>query len=267
MSTSGTVTSPATQDGDLLAALAGMSTIPFKTVAEMVTASLQLVMQYLDVRSAFVAQLTDDQMIVLDSRDEAGCAIPRDEIVPVEETFCQYVRASGQPMVVPDASRDVRVQNVATRRDFNIGAYAGVPLRMSDGSIYGTLCALDPEPKQFTESQLNLMRVIGRQIAFMIEREQMLRQTLDEFRVTESDLTASLTMLEQQKQVLRVVAHDLRTPLGGILGYTELLRAGVFGPVVADQQDPLEWIANAGNLAQRLVNDITLSSAIELAVI
>jgi len=43
-------------------------------------------------------------------------------------------------------------------------------------------------------------------------------------------------------QLLGNVSHDMRTPLGGIIGYTEMLIDGVFGPVTEEQRRALRHI-------------------------
>src|SRR3954469_5550424 len=61
-----------------------------------------------------------------------------------------------------------------TTADANIGSYIGVPLVLSDGQVYGTLCAIDPEPHQFTSDEVNLLVVLARAVASWIERDRLL---------------------------------------------------------------------------------------------
>jgi signal transduction histidine kinase len=55
---------------------------------------------------------------------------------------------------------------------------------------------------------------------------------------------------------LATMSHELRTPLGAIIGYTDLLKDGVYGPVTEQQVHRLErTLYNAQHLLQ-LINDI-----------
>jgi signal transduction histidine kinase len=53
--------------------------------------------------------------------------------------------------------------------------------------------------------------------------------------------------------VRKVLAHDLRTPLGIILGNAELIKEGVYGPVTPRQVEALQRIeAHAERLSEEL---------------
>ncbi|TAJ98985.1 MAG: PAS domain-containing hybrid sensor histidine kinase/response regulator [Candidatus Manganitrophaceae bacterium] len=59
-----------------------------------------------------------------------------------------------------------------------------------------------------------------------------------------------------KSQFVSNVSHELRTPINAIIGYADLLKSEVYGPVAGEQREALEGIErNAGDLA-RLVNDM-----------
>ncbi len=55
----------------------------------------------------------------------------------------------------------------------NIRSFIGVPVVLSDGTFYGTLCAVDPEPRTLNHQQSNLLAVLARLVATQIERQQV----------------------------------------------------------------------------------------------
>ena len=66
-----------------------------------------------------------------------------------------------------------------------------------------------------------------------------------------------------KSEFLANVSHELRTPLNAVLGYTELLDDGVYGPVSEKQHQTLKSVAeNAANLLQ-LINEILDLSKVE----
>lgn len=73
------------------------------------------------------------------------------------------------PNVVPDSQVDHRVRGLATTLERGIGSYIGVPLRLSDGSLYGTFCCMSRGPEQLTD----------RDAAFMAMLAEVLIETLD----------------------------------------------------------------------------------------
>jgi signal transduction histidine kinase len=59
-----------------------------------------------------------------------------------------------------------------------------------------------------------------------------------------------------QAEFVANVSHEFRTPLNGILGYTELLKDGLYGGVTDEQLEALEHIRDCGNHLLDLVNEI-----------
>lgn len=67
---------------------------------------------------------------------------------PREMSFCQYVIAEEQPVMVTDVLGDPRFRdNPLVTGELHIRFYAGVPLRAYNGAILGTLCVIDREER------------------------------------------------------------------------------------------------------------------------
>ncbi len=79
---------------------------------------------------------------------------------------------------------------------------------MSDGTFFGTLCAVDPEPKQLTQHQVYLLTVLTRIIATSLERDhelsrrqdaqRQLRRQLDYNTAINSSLLSGLFAVDEQ---------------------------------------------------------------------
>jgi PAS domain S-box-containing protein len=66
-----------------------------------------------------------------------------------------------------------------------------------------------------------------------------------------------------KSQLLAKVNHELRTPLGGILGYAELLRTNAFGPLTGEQTKAVGQIVDSVNYLTGIVNDLLDAAQIE----
>jgi signal transduction histidine kinase len=59
-----------------------------------------------------------------------------------------------------------------------------------------------------------------------------------------------------QAEFIANVSHEFRTPLNGILGYTELLRDGLYGELTPEQLNVLHHIRDCGHHLLDLVNEV-----------
>lgn len=80
-----------------------------------------------------------------------------------EWSFCAHTIMQSQPLIVADASKDPRFSN----NPLVVGSphlrfYAGVPLRLADGLMAGTLCVIDTRPRQIEDSVLSMLIDLAR---------------------------------------------------------------------------------------------------------
>lgn len=114
--------------------------------------------------------------------------------------------------------------------------------RRKDGSLYWELQTIAP----VLSPEGNITHFIG--IKLDISRQKELEQQLVEAKEIAEAASAF------KSRLLANVSHDMRTPLGAILGYAELLREEAYGEVNDMQRQALDVIAQS---AQRLANLIS----------
>ncbi|MGB3456235.1 MAG: GAF domain-containing protein [Litorimonas sp.] len=105
---------------------------------------------------------------------KSACGLPEPRETPLSHSFCQHVVTSGEPLVIPDARRDPRVSKNLAIPDLGVIAYLGIPLMTLDGQPLGSFCAIDGEPRQWTEDDVRLMS----DLALAVQSEIGLRLTL-----------------------------------------------------------------------------------------
>ncbi|PZX14194.1 two-component sensor histidine kinase [Palleronia aestuarii] len=91
--------------------------------------------------------------------------------MPLTHSFCKHVVTSRSTLVIPDARTDPRVQENPSIRDLGIVGYLGVPIAAPGGEVLGALCAIEPEPRDWTDADVQSMQ----DIAVGIESEIALR--------------------------------------------------------------------------------------------
>lgn len=77
---------------------------------------------------------------------------------PISHSYCQYVVADGQPLVVSDARQEPRFTNSPAIADLEAIAYAGWPLVDGDGHTIGSLCAIDTEPREWNDDEMQVLQ-------------------------------------------------------------------------------------------------------------
>ncbi len=76
---------------------------------------------------------------------------------PLTASFCQFAVATGEPVVINDATTNALVRDLPGNRDGAVVAYAGIPLRTDAGHVPGTLCVADAETHDWRPEQLQLL--------------------------------------------------------------------------------------------------------------
>lgn len=72
-------------------------------------------------------------------------------------SFCAHAILGNQPLIVEDTYNDLRFHdNPVVINNPQIRFYAGQPLFSQEGQPLGTLCLIDPAPRQLTDKQLRL---------------------------------------------------------------------------------------------------------------
>lgn len=90
-----------------------------------------------------------------------------------EVSFCAHVVASGEMLVVPDASKDARFfDNPLVTGAPGIRFYAGVPLRLAYGMTIGTLCVIDRRPRAPDDKALATLIDMARVVESELEQER-----------------------------------------------------------------------------------------------
>ena len=99
---------------------------------------------------AFSIVLVDDRRVFWKSAVGLDRAWEERRGMPVAESFCRLVVASGEPLIVADAEGDDRTRGTGAIRSLGILAWAGHPIRSPEGHVLGVLCVGDGRPREWT---------------------------------------------------------------------------------------------------------------------
>ena len=106
----------------------------------------------------------------------------------VEESFCQYVVDSGEPLILPDVREVALTRDNPSMESMGVVAWAGFPVHTPDGEVLGTLCVADTEVREWSETDVamlaSLAAVASDQVALRVavvdaERQRRRAELLD----------------------------------------------------------------------------------------
>jgi EAL domain-containing protein (putative c-di-GMP-specific phosphodiesterase class I) len=157
-----------------LEGLAELARLSLDGSSEAVSRILSLARAALDMDVAIVGTFDGDYVIEAVDGEAEWFGLDVGTRIPPEQTYCQRMIQGELPHIVRDAALDERTADLSVTREAGIGAYVGVPIRLWDGTLYGTLCCLSraAEPS-LNERDLRFMRVIAEILADQLDREQL----------------------------------------------------------------------------------------------
>lgn len=96
---------------------------------------------------AAVTRVTEDRWIACQVLDKIAFGLEPGAELEVQMTICNDIRQTENYVVIDHVDADIAWQRHPVPRFYGFKSYASFPLILSDGSFYGTLCAIDPEPR------------------------------------------------------------------------------------------------------------------------
>ena len=106
--------------------------------------------------------------------------------IATEETdrdiaFCSHtILDPEEALVVEDTTKDPRfADNPLVLGDPRLMAYAGAPMVAPDGTVIGTVCAMDIEPRVYTPDQVATLRRVAAQVVDLLETTRAADQVAD----------------------------------------------------------------------------------------
>jgi signal transduction histidine kinase len=126
---------------------------------------------------------------------------------PLSHSFCQHAVASAEPLTIEDAREHPLVRDNLAIRDLDVIAYAGFPLKTSDGAVLGTFCAIDSKPRKWSEDDV----VFVKEMAAMAMTEIELRTTVRQLEDARAETEGTLVTLRELQAISDAALVNLAT--------------------------------------------------------
>ncbi|RYE69791.1 MAG: GAF domain-containing sensor histidine kinase [Rhizobiaceae bacterium] len=214
---------------------------------EAVPAILETVCAVTRMGFAAVARVTESEWVAYAVRDEIDFGLLPGGDLQLDTTICNEIRQSRQAVVIPDTLADPVYCDHHTPKMYGFRSYASYPIILSNGSMWGTLCAIDPQPRDLDRPEIaNLFRMFADLIGFHLNMTGLLD-------LTEANLNAEAETGLQREQFIAVLGHDIRNPLASVQAGISMLRRR---PDEERTDLVLDRMQASVNRMARLVDDI-----------
>lgn len=197
---------------------------------------------------AFVAEFTGGRRVFrFVDRAEGAARLEVGGGDELADTYCRQIVEGETPGIIPDTSAEPTVRNLAVTSQLGIAAYVGVPVRYSDGRIFGTLCCISHSTRaDLGEAELRYLAVLAEAVAADIEAGE------------QADSRRIEARLRIEGVIRERLFHPVFQPIvhaatGATVGLEALTR------FTADDRPPLAWFAEAAMLG--LAGDLEVATA------
>jgi len=166
---------------------------------------------------AAVARVTDTKWVACAIKDDIEFGLkPGGELV-LETTICHEIRQNEQAVIIDHVAQDPYFSHHHTPLQYGFQSYISIPIKRTNGSFFGTLCAIDPRPNKLNTAETISMFTL---FADLISQHLATIETLAD---TNAKLLEERQMAELREQFIAILGHDLRNPVSAVSNVSQLL--------------------------------------------
>jgi signal transduction histidine kinase len=170
---------------------------------------------------AAVARVTPERWVACAVLDTIDFGLKPGGELAVETTICHEIRQHHKAVAIDDVSQSSTWIGHHTPLQYGFQSYISVPIILGDGSFFGTLCAIDPNPAQVDNPRvLSTTKLFADLIARHIDARRQLIEV-------ERRLDAELETSQLRDQFIAILGHDIKNPIASMAAGTRLLRNSV----------------------------------------
>jgi signal transduction histidine kinase len=173
--------------------------------------------------------------------------------VPIDSSLAGTIFRTNQPLILNNIEHDPRhYALVSDHVKVKIHSLLGVPMPIKDRTM-GVLEAVNKRKRNFTESDMTILSVTAAHAAIAINNARLLRatkQALEKVKVTN----------QIKSNFLALASHELRSPLGIIIGYATFLQGNSKGESTDHANQVLGAASQMRSLLDQMKNLTLLQS-------
>lgn len=196
----------------------------FRDVRDAAQAIFGLIHELVGMRICVLTRidLAANTLTVLEAFDRVGLGIAAGMVLRADEMPCECVARTAGALREVDFDAHPAFRSLPARTKMGLRSYIGVPLRRSDGTVWGTLAATDTEPRRTTDADIEVLTVLARLAMFEFEREEQQQALAMQAEMLAERLAMAQALQEEKLRAVRLqttleaaatVSHEVNNPL------------------------------------------------------
>lgn len=224
---------------------------PQAPLQEIILSAVELARICLRMDVAFVSEFKNGRRIFRHIASNGPLPVQPGHSDPLAESYCQHVVDGTIPPIVDDSHVYPILKRMSCTEALTIRAHLGVPIWLSDGSVFGTFCCYNRSPSSTLRAvDVEAMRRFAGLIASMLEQRVLAERAAEQTCARLAEVIHGRTIAIAFQPIV-----DLSG--GGVLGYEALSR------FPAPETCPAGWFEDAHRVDKGSELELL---AIELAV-
>lgn len=179
-----------------------------------------------------------------------GFANAEVEKLKTVHTAVEQVFTSGNALIIDDTGSNPSADLLADTR-----SVAWIPIK-AESKVVGVLGISETQLRAFSPGEVRLLEAIGSIVGVAIGNARL-------FSETKRQAAELLSANKGKDEFLSILSHELRSPLNVVLGYSQVLKEGILGGIVPEQENALDRIMAAAKGQLAMVNSILQVTKIE----
>lgn len=175
-------------DGDPKASASGLSLFLTGTsdepeISHLLPAALAGIRKHLGMDVAFLSEFSRGRRVfrAVDAAVDTPIQVGGSD--PLEASYCQRVADGRLPELIHDAKAIPEAMALPVTAALPVGAHLSVPVRLADGSVYGTFCCFSSTPDgTLNDRDLAVMRVFADWIGGALDKDRTKTQEQETIR-------------------------------------------------------------------------------------
>jgi len=208
---------------------------------------LETLQKLTGLRLSIVVRVDDNSWTACAVVDNLNFGLNPGDQLELSTTYCNTARENAAPLIVKHASQNDDFKDHPGFTVYGVESYIAVPLYRQNGECFGVMCALDLEPKEFSEELVSTFELFANLITYEFEAEER-RQEGEEL------LKLAQQSNESRARFMGILGHDLRNPLNTIVMAANLQKQGTLAP--EKNAEMTEKIIKTAKRMQFLIEDL-----------